>query len=184
MQELDLAVKPYVFAIAMDKAIELDQSAALLFQTWATKVGLLRSLLDRSAAQQAKSTLFHRFYADRRPFDDRFVQLASCEPRPLDNNSSWTTGNASAANVVTYSLGHLFFQVGLCDPDTGWRATTLAMLAAPRVAASGRIRPVRAGRTTAIGTPLGQAETYRFREIHALMGTGSFLGSPMSGSLG
>lgn len=148
-----------------------DETA--LFRSWATKVALVRTLQDRSQAQQARPERFREFFEGREPFGELTVQAAACDRRHMDNNTSWVIpGETSAiSNVVAFALGRLFVQVGIFAPkDEEYGPLTRVQLAAVRHLTKGKVQLVREGRPWAANGVVTDTELVMAREPAALIG--------------
>lgn len=173
MQELDILAKPTVLALANEDARVITASEAPVFQAWATKTALMRTLMDRSAGQQARLDRFHEFYRVRQAFSKNSVQVARCARRAIDSNESWQDPDRRDAhcNVVSVTLGNLLFQVAIAsEQDAYWSGIAGEMLRAAKIAAPRRISTVRADRDTVVVGELDGRETALVQDMHFLLG--------------
>lgn len=128
MQEMDMAAKPIMLELAHGRSRSIQSSEIGPIAAFATKVSLLRAMLDGAGAQPA-AELYAQFYETRQPLTDGAVQVAACS-NPQESSSTYVTAysrsdskqgqtaSVGALHVVTYSIGAFAFQVALC-PDGG-----------------------------------------------------------------
>ena len=171
MQQLDIAAKPIVLAIANDNERTVRAADADVLRAWTTKTALMRTLMDRAACQHARPERFREFYDHRQPFGKNFVQIARCARRAIDSNQSWQARDAGDAycNVVSMTLGNLLFQVGIATPqDPHFYTLVGEMLRAAKIETPGRISTVRADRDTYLVGELDKRETALVQDLHFL----------------
>lgn len=182
MMHLDEEVKPFVVPLAQGDRSLMTAEESTAFRSWATKLALVRTLQDRAQAQQARAARFHNFYEDRQPFGALVVQAATCDRRHMDNNTSWVIPSESSAisNVVTFSIGHLFVQVGIFEPaDKEYGPLTRAQLAAVRHLTKGKVQLVRDHRPWQANGVVTDTELMMAREPAALIGAGEAMENSM-----
>jgi hypothetical protein len=181
MNQMDLDIEPLLLELAWGRLSEIPVDRSSAFAAWATKIALMRSLMDQSALQSADPDLFRRYFHARTVFDPRAVQVGSAyHDLAIDSNTSKNlysrdraTGEISVvatSNVVTYTIGSLFFQVALFDPaELRMQEEALRMLRAAREFIPEKIASLRFGQSTPLGEPLTPPELMIVREpLHIL----------------
>lgn len=192
MQELDMAAKPLVLALANGSTDVIRRPEIATLTSWATKIGLVRAMTDGPDHEPA-AELFRQFYANRKQFAPGAVQVATNRGRPVASATerSWaardrTTGESTVigtiSHIVTYSIGYFAFQVAICPssesgPQGSWRRDALASLAAARAATQQKFIPVLA-RDVRLGEPLTDKELMLAREPGFLRGELPYVGNP------
>jgi hypothetical protein len=173
MMHLDEEVRPFVIPLALGERDYMTAEEATAFRSWATKLALVRTLQDRNQAQQARPERFHDFHENRQAFGVLAIQAASCDRRHMDNNQSWVIPEDTSAvsNVVTFSIGHLFVQVGIFGAeDTEYVQLTRVQMLAVRHMTQGKVVIVREGKPWTANGTVSDTELMLAREPAALIG--------------
>lgn len=144
MNSLDQRAKPLIYGLAWGHSDEIPKEQAQLFLTWATKVALVRTAFDAEANQQANLQVFHDFYVSQDGYTDALVQVARISDFHVSTHNTSlnalmlvggrpSIGKSShTSNMVTISIGNLFFQVGLSSESSWAQKQTAITLAAVR----------------------------------------------------
>ncbi|GAA1133505.1 hypothetical protein GCM10009582_33850 [Arthrobacter flavus] len=128
MQVMDTEAKTLVHDLARGSRPTIIEGEAALLSTWVTKVGLVRTLLNRKGLANAHEVVFRRFFEHNAPTMPHMVQIGSLDfPARASSNTSLNhlvvqrkagiplsdPFLLDSANVVTLGIGRLFLQVGL-----------------------------------------------------------------------
>jgi hypothetical protein len=166
MNDLDMSIKPMMLELAWGRTTTIPATEGELFRTWATKIALVRTRLDAGGYQAADPLRFKEFFERRRPFGQDSVQVGASEGVVTAGSSTSTmrifmsggvpiSGHATS-NVVTYTIGKVFFLVGIFGPET--RQDVMASLAAVRKYLPQKGSVLRPSSGVTFGEPITGAE--------------------------